>query len=61
MDASITSETTTARSVSTAVQQHRSNRALAPLHGADLAGLLGATGLALLLALLAGRNGRARP
>jgi hypothetical protein len=36
-------------------------RALAPLHGADLAGLLGATGLALLLALLAGRNSRARP
>ena len=35
--------------------------ALAPLHGADLAGLLGATGLALLLALLAGRNDRARP
>jgi hypothetical protein len=44
-----------------AVQQHRSNRALAPLHGADLAGLLGATGLALLLALLAGRNSRAKP
>jgi len=35
--------------------------ALPPLHGPDLAGLLGATGLALLVALLAGRSARTGP